>query len=70
MIIEDVNYIISHQYTEKIQSYTKRIIRNDIIISQIQGKGLRNRNNAIKLANAKIGLISDDDVKYTNEYLI
>lgn len=67
---EDVNYIISHQYTEKkYKAIPKELIRNDIIISQIQGKGLtKSRNNAIKLANAKIGLISDDDVKYTNEY--
>lgn len=67
----DVVYIISHQYTEEKYKTTPidLIKRDDVIISQIQGKGVtKSRNNAIKISNAEISLFSDDDVKYTNEY--
>lgn len=66
----DVNYIVSHQYTdEKFKSIPDEIKRSDIFVSQIPGKGVtKSRNNAIRLANGDIGLFSDDDVTYTNEY--
>ena len=39
------------------------------MVSQIPGKGLtKSRNNAIQNATGDIGVIADDDVKYTNEY--
>lgn len=66
----DVEYIISHQYRdEKFLLIPPELIRSDVIISQIPGKGLTiSRNNAIRLANGDICVIADDDVIYTNEY--
>lgn len=68
---EFVSYIISHQYTS--DDYLKipmELIRDDIKISQIKGKGVtKSRNNAIQLADAEIGLFSDDDVQYELEWL-
>lgn len=66
----DVQYIISHQYRDKkYLPIPKELIRNDVIISQIQGQGLtKSRNNAIRLATGDICAIADDDVSYTNEY--
>lgn len=68
---EDVKYIISHQYTDgKYRSVPEELKRDDVLISQIYGKGLtKSRNNAIKLANGEIGLISDDDVSYHGHYI-
>lgn len=67
---EDVSYIISHQYTkEQYKLIPKELIRRDIFVSQIPGRGVtKSRNNAIRLANGRIGLFSDDDVTYTNQY--
>lgn len=67
---EDVNYIVSHQYTEeKYKVIPEELIRKDITISQIPGFGVtKSRNNCIRLADGDIGLFSDDDVTYTNEY--
>lgn len=68
----DVDYIVSHQFTDdKYKTIPKKLIeRKDVIISQIQGKGVtKSRNNAILLAKGDIGLFSDDDVTYTNEYI-
>ncbi len=67
----DVNYIISHQYrNDKYLTIPKELIRDDVLVSQIQGKGLsKSRNNAIRLATADICVIADDDVRYTNEYI-
>lgn len=66
----DVEYIISHQFTDEKYIYIPAyLIRDDIIISQIPGKGLsRSRNNAIKHAPGDIALIADDDVRYKPEY--
>jgi glycosyltransferase involved in cell wall biosynthesis len=63
---KDVTYIISHQYlNEEFKVIPKELIREDIILSQIPGRGLsRNRNNAISLADGDIALIADDDVQY------
>lgn len=65
---EDVKYIISHQYTDNKYKYIPdELVRGDITISQIEGKGLtKSRNNAIKIASGDIALLSDDDVTYTN----
>lgn len=68
--IEGVSYIVSHQYTD--EEYIKIpgfLIRDDVQISQIRGKGVtRSRNNALRLAEGDIGLFSDDDVTYRKEY--
>jgi len=66
----DLEYIISHQYTDNKYKYIpKELKRPDVFISQIFGIGLtKSRNNAIKHANGDVCIISDDDVKYTNEY--
>lgn len=67
----DVKYIVSHQFTEeKFKIIPIELKRDDVIVSQIPGKGVtKSRNNAIRLADGDIGLFSDDDVTYTNEYL-
>lgn len=66
----DVDYIVSHQYSEGKYKYTpKELMRNDILISQIEGFGVtKSRNNAIKLAEGKIGVFADDDVAYKHTY--
>ena len=70
-IRSDVSYIISHQYTDdKFLKIPQELIREDVVISQIPGKGLtKSRNNATRMATADICVIADDDVKYTNEYI-
>jgi hypothetical protein len=67
---EDVKYIVSHQYTDnKYKSIPPELNRKDILISQIEGRGVtKSRNNAIRLANTPLSLIADDDVTYKNEY--
>lgn len=66
----EVKYIVSHQVQdEKFKYIPKELIREDVFISQIPGRGVtKSRNNAIRLANGDIGLFSDDDVTYTNAY--
>lgn len=63
---EAVKYIISHQYTDmKFRNIPDSLIREDVIVSQIPGKGLsKSRNNAIEIADGDIALIADDDVRY------
>lgn len=68
---EDISYIISHQYTDPafvtLPDYLKR---PDVSVSHISGKGVtKSRNNAIKLANAEIGVFADDDVTYEKDWL-
>ena len=67
---KDVSYIVSHQYTdEKFKQIPIELIREDIIVSQISGIGVtKSRNNALRLADGDIGLFSDDDVTYVNDY--
>lgn len=67
---KDVSYIVSHQFTSKeFRIIPPELNRSDIIVSQIQGFGVtKSRNNAIRLADGDVGLFSDDDVTYTNEY--
>ncbi len=68
---EGVSYLISWQHSHANESYTipQELIRNDVKIAHIQGRGLsRNRNNAIRHATADICLIADDDCTYRPEY--
>jgi len=67
----DIKYIISHQVTDSTyRPIPVALKRNDIAISQIEGRGLsRNRNNALSLADGDIGILADDDVLYRNEYI-
>jgi len=66
---EDVRYIVSHQVTEgKYRLTPDGLLRKDVILSQINGRGLsRNRNNVLKYACGDVGLLADDDVRYTDE---
>ena len=63
---DDVNYIISHQYTDESYKYIPHYLdRPDITISHLKGSGVtKSRNNAIELAEGDIGIFSDDDVTY------
>lgn len=69
---DDVNYIISFQYTEEY--YLSLIpdllsLRDDVAVHTLPGKGLSiNRNNALMYATGDIALIADDDVRYKDEY--
>ncbi len=67
----DLEYVISHQITDSIYRPIPDVLkRSDIVISQIEGRGLsRNRNNSLALANGDIGILADDDVRYCNEYI-
>ncbi|WP_138429433.1 glycosyltransferase family A protein [Fodinibius saliphilus] len=66
----NVKYIVSHQYTdEKYKKIPDFLEREDIIVSQIFGRGVtKSRNNAIRLADGEIGLFADDDVTYKESY--
>lgn len=68
---EDVCYIVSHQFSDEIyKSIPPGLIRDDVCISQIHGRGVtKSRNNCIRLANGEIGLFSDDDVSYKDEWI-
>lgn len=66
----DVRYVVSQQITDnKFRQVPSTLLsRKDVLISQIEGKGLSiNRNNALSLARADIALIADDDVRYLPE---
>lgn len=67
----DLKYIISHQVTEgRFRPVPESLKRSDILVGQIEGRGLsRNRNNALALADGDIGILADDDVRYRNEYI-
>jgi uncharacterized membrane protein len=66
----NVRYVISHQCDSLFVSQIPReLVRRDVIVSRIQGKGLsKSRNNALSQSSAFVGLISDDDVKYKQSY--
>lgn len=69
--INGVSYLISWQHSHVNENYTipQELIRNDVKIAHIQGRGLsRNRNNAISHATGDICLIADDDCSYRPEY--
>jgi glycosyltransferase involved in cell wall biosynthesis len=67
----DLKYIVSHQVTvEAYRAIPEELKREDVIVSQIEGRGLsRNRNNALALADGDIALLADDDLHYRLEYL-
>lgn len=69
--ITNVQYVISHQVTgNKFSAIPENLRRDDVIIRQLNGKGLsRNRNNAIALADGDIGLVADDDTQFKPEYI-
>lgn len=59
----DVNYIISWQAHDNFP-VPENLIRPDIHIYRMEGKGLsRNRNNAISRSEADIIYIADDDIE-------
>ena len=46
------------------------LIRSDISIHHLQGRGLsRNRNNALRHASGELCLLADDDCRYSHEWL-
>lgn len=63
---DDVTYIVVHQYTDSKFNYLPRDLeREDVTVVHLSGKGVtKSRNHAIELADADIGLFSDDDVTY------
>ncbi len=69
--IINLKYVVSHQVTkEQFSAIPENLKRDDVIISQLKGKGLsRNRNNAIALADGDIGLVADDDTQFKPEYI-
>lgn len=66
----DVKYLIIHQFTNAdFKTRPKNLIRNDVTIHYLEGKGLsRSRNEAIKKSTGNIAIIADDDVTYNNAY--
>ncbi len=65
----DLKYIISHQVTaERFRAVPGALQRSDVVVSQIEGRGLcRNRNNALAMASGDIVVLADDDVRYCVE---
>ncbi|MDZ4131898.1 MAG: glycosyltransferase family A protein [Dethiobacteria bacterium] len=66
----DLKYIVSHQVTAgAYRAIPEELKREDVIVSQIEGRGLsRNRNNALSLSDGDIALLADDDLHYRPEY--
>jgi hypothetical protein len=69
-----LKYIVSHQVTAEAHREIPAVLRRkDLVISQIEGRGLsRNRNNALNLIipnSSDIVLLADDDVRYRPQYL-
>lgn len=61
-----IKYIISWQQTKEYYNIIPpTLIRNDVQVFALEGKGLsRNRNNALSHSTSDICMISDDDVRY------
>lgn len=60
-----IRYVVSWQQDGCDCNVPPELIRSDVTISTISGRGLsRNRNNAIAQSTADICLIADDDVTY------
>lgn len=67
---DDLSYIIICQYTTPDPPKIPIVLedRGDVTIIFSKGKGLtKSRNIALKNISADIGIIADDDVRYTNE---
>jgi glycosyltransferase involved in cell wall biosynthesis len=62
----DIRYFVSHQVTEeKYRRLPESLKREDVTISQIEGRGLcRNRNNGLVNAEGDIAIMADDDVRF------
>jgi len=67
----DLAYVISHQVTdEKYRAIPQALQRDDVKVGQLEGRGLcRNRNSSIAMADGDVALLSDDDVRYRDEYI-
>lgn len=69
----DVRYMVSVQHTipqSLINVPAPLTNRKDVKIGLLEGKGLsRNRNNALRMSDADICLIADDDNLYTPEHI-
>ncbi len=67
----DLKYYISHQLTDnKFSPIPEELVREDVTIGQIEGRGLcRNRNNAIAMADGDVAMLADDDVRYDHRYI-
>lgn len=65
--LDNVSYLISVQNPhKKVLMYPDSILRKDILITEIESKGLGlNRNHSIDESTGDILLISDDDLIYT-----
>lgn len=68
---EKIRYLVSHQVTEeKFRKVPESLSRDDVVLSQIEGRGLcRNRNNCLVKATGDIAVLADDDVCYRPEYI-
>lgn len=68
---QDLKYFISHQVTDEcFRKIPESLKRSDIVVGQIEGRGLsRNRNNAFYMADGDVAMIADDDVHYREEYI-
>lgn len=70
---DDVNYVVSMQYTkEAMKEQVPAILkeREDVTLTFLEGKGLsRNRNNALSHATGDVVVIADDDNRYTDELI-
>lgn len=66
---ENIRYVISHQVTaEQYRTIPETLKRSDVIVSQIEGRGLcRNRNNCLRYAEGDLAILADDDVRYLPE---
>ena len=63
---EGVSYLISQQFTDlKYRYLPDSLCRDDVKAGFIAGRGVsRNRNNLLRMADADIAVMSDDDVCY------
>lgn len=67
----DLKYFISHQFTaEENRQIPDNLLRDDVSIGQIEGRGLcRNRNHSLLMADGDVVILADDDVRYRPEYI-
>lgn len=66
-----LNYLVSHQVIdEKFRVVPQALQRSDVKVGQLEGRGLcRNRNNSMAMADGDIALLTDDDVRFREEYI-